>query len=117
MLNGLKLTLIESTDVVIFYSAPALGNFHTSGQRDKLLKGGSSPASSLSFSSNRALASNIRNQRIQNPLSQPPTDMLLWRQLTQFNSVLMVFLSVVRTMLNMIDTVIKVTVRPCLHWV
>lgn len=40
MLNGLKLTLIESTDVIIFYSAPASGNFQTSGQRDKLLKGG-----------------------------------------------------------------------------
>lgn len=36
MLNDLKLTLIESTDVIIFYSAPALGNFQTSGKRDKL---------------------------------------------------------------------------------
>lgn len=38
MLNDLKLTLIESTDVSIFYSAPALGNFQTSGKRDKLFK-------------------------------------------------------------------------------
>lgn len=93
MLNDLKLPLIESTDAIIFYSAPALGNFQTSGKRDKLFKKGLHQQFCWSLISNHGLAANIRNQRTQNPLSPPPTEMLLCRQLTQFNSALIILFS------------------------